>query len=72
MIVVSKDSPLTAAKTLSYLDIELIEGLVGPYSRHMDDYDYFYQNIRENAELRVNAFLEKSRNNSPGIVTEMK
>lgn len=55
---VSNDSPDTAAKTLSPGDIEMIKTLGGEYTKHMDDYDYFYQNIRENAQLRVDKYFE--------------
>ncbi|HJJ36087.1 MAG TPA: DUF3089 domain-containing protein [Methanocorpusculum sp.] len=57
IIVVSEDSPVTAALTLSPNDVDMIVDLAGTYSRHMDDYDYFYQNIRENAALRTAAFI---------------
>ncbi|HJJ48923.1 MAG TPA: DUF3089 domain-containing protein [Methanocorpusculum sp.] len=58
VVIVSKDSPDTAAKTLSAGDVEMIEQMAGPYTRHMDDYDYFYVNIRENAAIRAAAFLQ--------------
>lgn len=33
------------------------EALFGPQSYHGQDYDFFYMNIRENAEDRIEAFL---------------
>lgn len=63
-VIVSEDSDITAAKTLSPLDVQMIVNLAGPYSRHMDDYDYFYVNIRENAAIRAAAFLENKAGNA--------
>lgn len=57
-IIVNQDPQNSASKTLSKAMTETIKVLNGDYCRHMDDYDFFYQNIRENAALRTASFLK--------------
>lgn len=49
----------TTVDPATYAIPAVMEPLFGPESYHGWDYKFYYQNIRENAELRVEAFLSQ-------------